>query len=166
MVRFLGKILIRNHESELFTEFIYSLIASDIEIKEFDSDPKNKNPITRFFFKEAVDHFALNCLVPLFVFSHRGILLSKEDLLEFGHYIAKEGEDSLVKVNLATIQATAMLTRNLKAYVKTRNAYGPDQRLKVIDISFWIRSAPTHLVDATISLLLKHRALHMHQLKY
>ena len=81
MVRFLGKILIRSHESELFGEFLYSVIASDIEIKDFYPNVDNKNAIALFFLKEAVDHFALNCLVPLFVFSHRGILIAKQYLM-------------------------------------------------------------------------------------
>ena len=166
IVLFLGKYLIRNHESALFKEFFFSIMASDLKIMACDVAGKNPDSIVRFFFREAVDHYALGCLVPLFVFNRGEIMLFKADIAQYGHYCTKEGDDASVRVNLATIQATSMLKRNLVALTKERGKSSGtgSNTLTTVEISVWLRSAPTHLVDETVSLILEHRLLHLHHL--
>lgn len=61
LVLLLGKLLIKAHATEMIKEFIFSVLACDIGIKDVDA-------VIRSLVRDAIAHYSLHCLMLLLAF--------------------------------------------------------------------------------------------------
>ena len=97
LILYLGKILIRNHEADLFEQFFFS-------IRTFFC---HQDMVTQFT-KECLAHFSPECLVPIFVLCNEDFRNSKSGTFttQYLERMAEsEGKDT-TKVTLEQIQTT------------------------------------------------------------